>query len=159
MKNRLIISLAAMLGFMFLWAGAVQAQVNNTNPDAITGVWKSGSGQGHIKIYKEGNKYFGQLVWMQEPVDPETGKPKVDKNNPDKALRKRPLLGLINLRSFEYAGKNVWENGKIYDPEKGKDYSCVMTLTAPDRLEVRGFIGISLIGRTDVWTRVPDQRK
>jgi uncharacterized protein (DUF2147 family) len=121
--------------------------------DAILGVWLSGSGKGKIKIYKEkDNKYYGRLVWLREPKY-EDGSPKVDKNNPDEARRKTPLLGLINLRGFVYEGENKWVDGQIYDPENGSDYSCKMELTDPNTLEVRGFIGISLFGRTDVWKR------
>jgi uncharacterized protein (DUF2147 family) len=68
-------------------------------------------------------------------------------------LRTRPLKGLENLRGFQYAGDGKWENGNVYDPKTGNDYSCEMTLVNPNTLEVRGFIGISLFGRTDVWKR------
>jgi uncharacterized protein (DUF2147 family) len=57
------------------------------------------------------------------------------------------------LSGFAYEGKNHWKEGRIYDPETGKTYSCKMTLKKPDELEVRGFIGLSIIGRTVVWTR------
>ncbi|MBC8111629.1 MAG: DUF2147 domain-containing protein, partial [Verrucomicrobia bacterium] len=59
--------------------GAVTAQQDT--PDAIIGVWKTGSGKGMVKIYKDNDKYYGKLVWLKEPNDPATGKPKVDKNN------------------------------------------------------------------------------
>ena len=121
--------------------------------DAILGVWLSGSGKGKIKIYKaKDNKYYGKLVWLRDP-NYEDGTPKVVKNNPDESKRKTPLLGLINLRGFVYEGSNKWVDGQIYDPENGSDYSCKMELTDPNTLEVRGFIGISLFGRTDVWKR------
>ncbi|MCU0392762.1 MAG: DUF2147 domain-containing protein [Thermoflexibacter sp.] len=120
--------------------------------DKIIGVWKTGSGKGMVKIYKENDKYHGKLVWLKEPND-ENGKPKVDKNNGEESLRSRSLLGLINLRDFTYKGDKVWEDGKIYDPENGSDYSCEMKLTDDNTLEVRGFIGVSLFGRTDVWKR------
>jgi uncharacterized protein (DUF2147 family) len=125
----------------------------NNEADAILGVWLSGSGKGKIKIYKEkDNKYYGKLVWLREPKY-EDGTIKVDKNNPDESKRKNPLLGLINLRGFVYEGNNKWIDGQIYDPENGSDYSCKMELTDANTLEVRGFIGISLFGRTDVWKR------
>jgi uncharacterized protein (DUF2147 family) len=60
---------------------------------------------------------------------------------------------MVLMKDFEYDSKNVWDDGEIYDPKSGKTYSCKMTLTDPRRLEVRGYVGISLIGRTDVWTR------
>ena len=57
------------------------------------------------------------------------------------------------LKNFEYKGDGVWEDGKIYDPENGKTYSCKMTLRDSEHLDVRGFIGFSLLGRTENWTR------
>jgi uncharacterized protein (DUF2147 family) len=62
-------------------------------------------------------------------------------------------MGMVLMKDFEYDAKNVWDDGEIYDPKSGKTYSCKMTLTDPDHLEVRGYVGISLIGRTDKWTR------
>ncbi|SDX88438.1 DUF2147 domain-containing protein [Hymenobacter psychrophilus] len=122
------------------------------NPDAVVGVWKNGEGTGMIQIYKSGDKYFGRLVWLKVPNNPD-GTPRTDVNNPDEAARKKPLKGLVNMRSFTYAGDNKWEAGNIYDPKNGSDYSCEMTLVDPNTLEVRGFIGVSLFGRTDVWKR------
>src|SRR5436190_23937687 len=72
-----------------------------TNPDDILGVWLSANGQAHLQIYKEGDKYFGKLVWLKEPNNAK-GTPKVDANNPDEALRTKPLLGLVILRNFKY---------------------------------------------------------
>lgn len=128
------------------------------DPDAVLGIWLTGSGKAHIQIYKDKNRYYGKIVWLREPLN-EQGKPKVDKNNPDKAKKTQPLLGLQNLRDFVYDGDNTWVDGRIYDPEKGKDYSCKMELVDANTLEVRGFIGISLLGRTDTWKRQPSPHK
>jgi uncharacterized protein (DUF2147 family) len=58
------------------------------------------------------------------------------------------------MTNFVYDEDNVWNDGKIYDPKTGKTYSCKMTLSGNKKsLDVRGFIGFSLIGRTSVWTR------
>jgi uncharacterized protein (DUF2147 family) len=123
------------------------------NGDAVLGVWLTGSGKGKIKIYKDKNqRYHGKIVWLKEPRY-EDGTPKVDKNNPDEARRKDPLLGLQNLRNFSFEGGNKWVDGQIYDPENGNDYNCKMELVDENTLEVRGFIGISLFGRTDTWKR------
>lgn len=121
--------------------------------DAIVGVWKNGEGTGMIRIYKNGDKYQGKIVWLKEPNDPETGKPKLDKNHPDESVRTRPVLGLINTWGFVYKGKKVWDDGKIYDPKNGNTYDCTMKLKDQNSLEVRGYIGVSIIGRTDTWTR------
>lgn len=123
------------------------------NPDAIVGVWKTGEGNALVRIYKNGDTYQGKVVWLKEPVDPETGKPKVDKNHPDEASRTRPVLGLINIWGFKYIEKNKWDEGNIYDPKNGNTYSCTIKMINSNTLEVRGYIGVALIGRTDTWTR------
>ncbi len=124
------------------------------NPDAVVGTWLNGTKKGHVQIYKQGNKYFGKLVWLSEPNDPSTGKPKLDAKNPDAKLKARSLLNLNIMTNFDYDGDNVWDDGKIYNPEDGKTYSCKMTLTNPNTLDVRGYVGISLIGKTQTWTRI-----
>ena len=63
-------------------------------------------------------------------------------------------MGMVFMYGFEKRSDTKWENGTIYDPKSGNTYSCTMELDGPDKLKVRGYIGISLIGRTDVWTRV-----
>lgn len=123
------------------------------NPDAIVGVWKTGEGNAMVKIYKNGNKYQGRVVWLKEPNDPETGKPKLDKNNSDPAAKSKPVLGLINIWGFVPKEENLWDEGNIYDPKNGNTYSSTMKLINANSLEVRGYIGVSLIGRTDTWTR------
>lgn len=119
----------------------------------ILGTWLSGSGKGHVKIEQIGNSYHGYLIWLKEPND-ENGKPKKDAKNPDPALAAKPLIGTRLLKSFVYKGNGVWSDGTIYDPENGKTYKCTITLKDNNTMEVRGYIGISLIGRTDVWKRV-----
>ena len=148
---------AWVLALAFLWAVGSAAQA--PNPDAVLGRWLDGKGKAHIEIYKNAGKYYGKIVWLKEPAYPAddrkgmAGKTKVDRENPDPKLRKQPILGLVILRDFVFSD-NIWQSGRIYDPENGKDYKCKMTLKSPDALDVRGFIGFSLIGRTENWTRV-----
>ena len=125
-----------------------------TGADALVGYWQNGEGTGHIKIEKIGTKYYGKIVWLKEPNDKETGKPKVDKKNPNKDMRNTPILGYRVLRDFVFQGDNKWKEGMIYDPKKGEDYKCNITLVNANTLDVRGFVGISLIGRTDTWKRI-----
>jgi uncharacterized protein (DUF2147 family) len=126
--------------------------------DAIIGVWESGSGKARVNIIKSGNYYYGRIVWLREPLN-EEGKPKVDKNNPDETLRKMPLLGMRMLASFEYKGDNLWEDGTIYDPESGSTYNCKISLEDKSTMNIRGFVGISAFGRTDVWKRLELKKK
>ena len=127
----------------------------DNNPDAILGFWKTGEGNAVVQIYKKEDKYFGKIVWLKDPNDPATGKAKVDLKNVDPNLKSRPIMWMINLRDFKFAKNNLWEDGKIYDPKTGKDYSCKITAKDANTLEVRGYVGISLFGRTDTWKREP----
>ncbi len=138
--------------FIVIWfymTGIVSA---NTNPDDVIGIWLEASGQAQIQIYKEGTKYFGKIIWIKEP-NGQNGKSKLDVNNPDKSLQSKPLLGSLILRNFIY-DNGEWNSGRIYDPQNGKDYKCYMKLKDPNSLSLRGYIGFSLLGRTEVWTRV-----
>jgi uncharacterized protein (DUF2147 family) len=119
--------------------------------DDILGVWLTGNKRAHVQIYKVGVKYFGKIVWLIEPN--ENGKPRMDVNNPETKKRTQPLMGLVNLNNFVF-DEDEWEDGTIYDPKNGKTYSCVITLGENKTLNVRGYVGISLMGRTDVWQRV-----
>lgn len=142
-----------ILGMLLLtFCQIVLARNTDNNPDAIIGTWLNSSGRGQIEIYKEGNKYYGKLVWLKDPND-EKGQPRVDTNNPNNALKNKPLLGLVILRDFKHNGSE-WNGGRIYDPQNGKDYKCWMKLKDSKTLSVRGYIGVSLLGRTEIWTRI-----
>lgn len=112
------------------------------------GSWLTASGKAIVQIYKEGDKYNGKIVWLKNPTY-EDGKPKVDKNNPDQSKRSNPLIGLNLLKGFVYR-KGQWLDGTIYDPENGKTYSCFIKYR-DGMLDLRGYIGISLVGRTQTW--------
>lgn len=122
------------------------------NKDAIVGNWLTPKHDARIEIYKKGDAYFGKLAWFALQTDA-SGKPKLDTENPDITLRNRTLLNLEFLKNFVYKGNNSWENGEIYDAQSGKTYSSKMSLSGNNKLNLRGFIGISLFGRTETWTR------
>ena len=128
--------------------------------DAITGVWEVEEGDGHIEIYRCGEKYCGSIVWLKEPIYPGddkgkmAGKPLVDRENPRKELKGRPLLGLRMMEGYTFRGNNLWDDGRIYNNENGKTYSSRIMLKSRDRLELRGYIGIPLLGGSTVWKRV-----
>jgi len=120
--------------------------------EAVEGVWLSADGTGWIKIELGPNGPVGSIAGSpdkagdRQPSD-------TDELNPDSALRSRLLLGLTIMDGFDYAGEGKWKNGRIYDPNSGKTYKCKLTLIDENTLELRGYIGISLLGRTERWTR------
>jgi uncharacterized protein (DUF2147 family) len=127
--------------------------------DGVLGQWMTADGKARIEIVRNDQTYEGRIVWLKEPMYPAddgkgmAGQPKVDRENPDKTLKTRPIIGLLLVQGFKYVGGNVWEDGSIYDPESGKTYSCTMTLKMDGTLKVRGYVGISWFGRTEIWTR------
>jgi uncharacterized protein (DUF2147 family) len=127
--------------------------------DLILGIWDNQEKDAKIEIFRCGDKFCGKIVWLKNPDYPEDSKdgvpgtPKLDHNNPDPQARKKPVLGLEIVKDFTYTGDNTWVDGKVYDPKSGRTYSGKMTLVTPNQLHLRGFIGISLLGRTTTWTR------
>jgi len=114
------------------------------------GLWKNEDAT--FEIFENDGKLSARIVALKEPKTAE-GKEKTDIHNPDRSKRNRPIIGLVFMSGFNRKSDTRWENGAIYDPKSGNTYSCFMELDGPNRIEVHGYIGISLIGRTDVWTR------
>lgn len=115
------------------------------------GLWYTDSS--HVEIYACGDLLCGRIQALDEPTD-EEGKPKTDGNNPDPALRERPIIGMDLISGFSRKSETVWDGGTIYDPRDGKTYQCRMTLQKDGTLKVRGYVGLALFGKTVVWTRV-----
>lgn len=134
--------LIAILGFLM-----IDGKAQSFSTDDITGTWLTADKAGQIYIYKNANKYFGKIKSGSRQEQ-------FDVKNPDKARRKDPLLGLVILRDFTFNGTDEWNDGTVYDPDNGKTYSCIITLVNKNKLKLRGYIGFSWIGRTEVWTRV-----
>lgn len=144
--------LTALL-LIFIMGTSMRSEADD--PDAVLGKWLSAKKRNQVHIYKQGTKYFGKLVWMVEPVDPATKKPKLDSENPDEKLRTRPLLNVVLLTGLTYKGNNIWGDGEIYNPEDGKTYNCEITLKDANSIDLRGYVmGISFLGKTRTWTRV-----
>lgn len=134
---------------MILATGSLFAQ---SQADKILGTWLNEEKDGKIEIYKTGEKYFGKIVWGKELYEPDGKTSRTDRKNPDPKLRSRKLEGLVILTNFRY-DDDEWEGGKIYDPKSGKTYSCVMRFKG-SILVIKGYVGVTWLGRTTVWTRV-----
>jgi len=145
LKKKIVRAVLIMLAVVSI------SQIVKAQTDPIEGLWYNDIKSGKILITRAPNgKFYGKVVWLKEPL--KDGKPKVDELNEDPKLRSRPRLGLPVLMDFVKDGDNKYTNGKIYDPLNGKTYSCKMTLKGKE-LDIRGYIGISLFGRTTTWTR------
>jgi uncharacterized protein (DUF2147 family) len=151
MRKKIILLIASVCSVAALCLAA--------NSDDILGVWNDAEKDAKIEIFKCENRYCGKIVFAKEPNYPAgstegiPGSPRRDHNNPDKAKRSRPIIGLQIMNDFTFAGDGVWKDGTVYDPKNGKAYRGKMTLASPDKLVMRGFVGIPLFGRSTEWTR------
>ncbi|MDH3613093.1 MAG: DUF2147 domain-containing protein [Gammaproteobacteria bacterium] len=117
----------------------------------VEGRWLSGDGDGWIEIQLVGNSLIG--IVAGSPNTKEGDPPRYDDKNPDPRLRDRALEGMTIMSGFEYSGNDKWTGGTIYDPNSGRTYKCTLTQVDRDTIKVRGYIGVSLFGRSDTWTR------
>lgn len=141
-----------MILLLTMWSG-MTAFAQTHKADDIVGTWLNQEATGKITLYKENGKYFGKLVWLREPTDKVTGLPRTDIENPDEKLKTRPLIGLVNMKDFSFDGKEEWSGGTIYDPKNGKTYKCYIQFESPTKLKVRGYVGVSMLGRNTYWTK------
>ncbi len=119
----------------------------------VLGKWKTiddetGKPKSVIEIYKDGNKYYGKIVQLIT----EENKDGICRTCETKYKNKN-IIGLVILKDLEKDG-DEYEDGKIMDPKNAKTYSAYIKLVEPDKLKVRGYIGFSLLGRTQYWYRV-----
>ena len=142
-----------LLGLILSIFSSVISLGQSASPaDDILGVWLSEEKDGKIEIYKSGNNYSGKLIWGKTIFEADGVTSKKDTKNTDEKLRTRNLKDLVMLTDFVFED-GEWTNGKIYDPKSGKTYSSTIKLQG-NTLSLRGYVGISLLGRTSVWTRV-----
>jgi uncharacterized protein (DUF2147 family) len=139
MKHLKLRSALAIILLLVATGGNAQEKAGN-----IEGLYWSPKKDAKIEIYKKAGKYYGKSVWVAVA--------KKDVKNPDKTLRPREVLGIELLNDFTYKDGS-YADGTIYDPESGKTYDCKMSLNG-NNLKVRGYIGISLFGRTENFERI-----
>ena len=117
------------------------------------GLWKTEDAQ--VEIFEADGKLSGKIAALNKKYTSD-GIEKTDISNPDPAKRRRPLVGLVFMTGFTREGSGRWDHGTVYDPKTGNTYASFLEYNGGDTLKLRGYIGISLIGRTAVWTKVKD---
>jgi len=151
---------AVISAAFFIFLGTLSAN------DAILGTWITEGGKSNVELYKCGNAVCGKIVWLKDPNygagdsqvkdgKVKAGDPKVDTENPDPAMRTKPIVGLVFLKNFTYdTGDEEFVNGEIYDPESGKLYVGELKLEGPNKLKLNGHLKISKwLGKKQTWTR------
>ena len=116
------------------------------------GTWLTQAGDSHVKIENCGGALCGSVVWLKEPNDPETGKPKLDKKNTDEAKRSRPMLGVPIVLSMKPDGAGKW-SGEVYNAGDGKTYSGHITEQNANAILLEGCV-LGVLCKAQTWTRV-----
>ncbi|HEY1603377.1 MAG TPA: DUF2147 domain-containing protein [Pirellulales bacterium] len=143
---------ACLLVMLVVFAAAPVSAAEPSAADAVLGKWWFPKKNGKMEVRLEKGKYFGKVIEYDKPGA-------LDKYNPDLELRKRPFVGVEMLQDFTYdPKKKEWVGGTIYDGDSGKTYNATLWFENGDtsRLSARGYVGISLFGRTEVFVRVKD---
>lgn len=119
----------------------------------VIGKWKTiddetGKPKSIVEIYEKSGKIYGKVIELLDVAH----KKDLCKDCPGEDANK-PILGITVIKGLKKEGKE-YTNGKILDPKTGKIYKCTLVLEGNDKLKVRGYIGFSLLGRTQYWYRV-----
>ena len=130
-----------------LLAGFCAMMMDGAAAQSVTGNWSTGKAR--VRIADCGGALCANVVSLNEPND-EEGKPKVDKNNANTALRARRIVGISILSGMKPDGANEW-SGSIYNPEDGKTYSATMTLPGSSP-QVQG-CALKVLCPTQMWSR------
>lgn len=124
--------------------------------DDVFGLWLVESKSAIVQIDPCGDKACGKIVWLAEP-NREDGSPKLDRMNPDESRRNAPICGLPMIGGFTRGGDS-WDDGYIYDAKEGDIYTATMNAQDDGTLSVRGYVGISLFGKSQTWTKAADNK-
>ena len=133
-----------------------------TGADAILGTWSTEDRYGNrdavVEIARRGEVFVGTVVWVKYRVYPDddpkgmAGETIRDRENPDPALRERPILGLPILQGLRFNGEQ-WVGGQIYSPREGATYRAKLWLEDRQTLKVRGYVGMPVFGMNATWRR------
>lgn len=152
-------NIANCSGAAFVAAGLLFGLTMQPAPAAAdpkeVGVWYDDTGKGAVKIeICTPTTLCGRIYWLKEPMA-DDGQPKMDRYNPEPAMRSRPICGLPILGNLEQLRDGGFDNGWVYDPKEGKSYSVALDLVGPDTLKVTGYKGMRFLGKSFIWTRAP----
>lgn len=151
-------SFVSLIALLFLSLAFVNRSA--AQRDQVEKTWFNGDKTSKIEIYLAKNgTYCGKITWLKDANDKETGKPLLDKENPDGNLKKRPVQDLVIMTGFKKSpdNKNEYIDGKIYDPKKGKTYCGKITFKGK-MLDLRGYLcSLTFLGRTETWELAENQ--
>jgi uncharacterized protein (DUF2147 family) len=144
------------LSIIFLTLFCGSNAFSNTGGDAIIGEWMAVQGNVKVQVFREGNEYKAKILWFKDTDD--KSKPmhtRTDEKNPNPKLRSRKVLGMETLSELTYNAKSGrWENGVIYDPKTGREWSSVVYFNKEGLLNVKGYWKFEFIGKNMTFKKV-----
>jgi uncharacterized protein (DUF2147 family) len=151
-RNRWFCVLMVAFWSAIPFAGAAAQQLTPKLQDAI-GHWQAmnsdGTPSGKVETYLVDGKLFGRVTEVRPGRTPKDVCEKCTG-----AYKNQLILGMVLMRDFHPEGDD-WVEGTVVDPENGKEYKGKIWAVGKDTLKMRGFVGISLLGRTESWVRIP----
>jgi uncharacterized protein (DUF2147 family) len=157
MGSRFILSvvLAVLFGFVFTPGSRAGTSAEGSSANSPVGRWKTvddvtGKAKSVVAIWEENGKLFGRI---QKILDAKPDDPNPTCDDCQGEQKGQPVLGLRILWDLQKDGDG-WSGGTILDPESGKTYKCLISVEdGGTKLKVRGFVGVSMLGRTQYWLR------
>ena len=134
----------SFLLFSFLSMSSVYANEPN-------GLWLTENKRSVVKLSPCGEKLCGNIAWIIE------GGMQFDTKNPDETLRQKPMCGLKIVKGLNKKSDTQWSGGKIYKADDGDTYNASLKMIDDNTLKVRGYIGVPMFGKSQIWTRVSAQ--
>ena len=142
---------------LLLVAIGTGAHAATSETAGIEGLWLSSKEKVVVELYRCEERLCGDIVWLAKPYR-KTGEFKRDARNPDPSLRNRGWCGIQVIRGLEGGKSDSWTDGKFYYPKQGRTYDLNIAKTSNNEIQFRAYLGIPLLGKTEVWTRAePDQ--
>lgn len=146
----------ALVAFIALLATPLGALAELPS-DSAHGYWLTENRKAIVRIAPCGGDTCGRMVWVENPLD-ERGQPKRDEKNADAEKRVRPICGLELVGGLNKSSEGTWSDGWLYNPRNGETYSARIRALSSSELEVRGYMGVSVLGKSQIWTRVGSDR-
>lgn len=140
-----------MISMKYILFTFILSFYSTLNAQSIIGEWETfddetGDKTSIVEIYNKNDKYFGKITHLYlDPLDSVCDKCEGDKFN-------QPIIGLVIIENL-VKDDDEFNNGTILDPNNGKTYKCYIELENPNEIKLRGYIGFSLLGRTQYWQR------
>jgi uncharacterized protein (DUF2147 family) len=145
--------LSALRVAIFLVSWIIYSAGSTLAAEALDGFWKDSDGEVILEIKACGAARCGRVAWLKKPFGPD-GKLLRDYRNPDPELRDRLVCGLEVVSGFKKQTDGTWGDGTVYVSDEGMSFSGFAEILSSTQVRVTGYLGISIFGSSEVWTKV-----